>query len=165
MLGAPAQAGKSILIGGRCQARANLIKSQKQTLNVSEEEMVEAKSQGKLHVEISAGAHHLESGVSRAQGGDDEAPSPHAILEASLAACTILTLELYAQRKAWNIGIISCQVRIEAENESGTVIARTLSFSESLTADMRERLEQIANKCPIHKLLSGTVNIHTKLIG
>ncbi|RZA25649.1 MAG: OsmC family peroxiredoxin [Proteobacteria bacterium] len=127
--------------------------------------MVEGKSQGKLHVELKAGAHTLSSGISRAQGGNDEAPSPHALLEASLSSCTILTLELYAQRKEWALGVVTCQVRIESESATGTVMERSISFSEKLTPEMRERLGQIADKCPIHKVLSGPITIQTTVVG
>ena len=127
--------------------------------------MVEGRGTGLLHVDLKAGRHKLESGISVKDGGRDEAASPHALLEAALASCTILTLELYAKRKEWTLGTIACQVRIEDETAAGTVFERTISFSETLTTEVRERLEQIANKCPVHRILSGSVTIHTKLVG
>ena len=127
--------------------------------------MVEGRGTGQLHVDIKAARHKIESGISVKDGGRDEAPSPHALLEAALASCTILTLELYAKRKEWTIGTTACQVRIESESASGTVMERTISFSETLTPEIRDRLEQIANKCPVHRVLSGSVTINTHLLG
>lgn len=125
--------------------------------------MVDGQSEGNLHVTIQAGEFNFASGVSRAQGGGGEAPDPHALLEASLSACTILTLELYAKRKEWKLGTVSCQVRIEKEGASGTEMIRTLTISEKLTPEIRARLLEIANKCPIHKILSGSVAIQTQM--
>ncbi len=116
-----------------------------------------------LHVEVQAGKHRIHSGISVADGGRDEAPSPHAMLEAALASCTILTLELYAKRKEWQLGTISCDVQIVEESKDKTKITRSIRFSEALTAEMGERLEVIANKCPVHRILSGAVEIATEL--
>lgn len=127
--------------------------------------MVEGKGDGRIHARVTAGSFLIESGVDQASGGNNEAPSPHDLVEASLAACTILTLELYAKRKEWKLGTVTCSVKITSETSAGTEFVRTISFSESLTPEMRDRLEVIANKCPIHKLLSGSVTIKTSLLG
>ncbi len=118
-----------------------------------------------LHVEVTAGKHKIASGISIEDGGRDEAPSPHVMLEAALASCTILTLELYAKRKDWKLGTISCDVAITEESKESTQMTRSIRFSEALSDDMRERLEVIANKCPVHRILSSSVQITTKLEG
>ncbi|RYZ51210.1 MAG: OsmC family peroxiredoxin, partial [Proteobacteria bacterium] len=84
-----------------------------------------------------------------------------ALLEASLAACTILTLQLYANRKQWDLGGIEVDIKISKENKDGTVITRSIAFKNSLVAEKVERLTEIANKCPIHNLLVGSVAIET----
>jgi len=127
--------------------------------------MVHGSGKGKLHADIQAGSHTIASGLSLALGGEDEAPDPHAVLEASLAACTILTVQLYANRKGWAINSIDVTIRIDAEGKEGTRMTREISFGPGLNAEQIERLTEIANKCPIHRLLTGPVTIDTKVLG
>ena len=103
--------------------------------------------------------HTLSSGISGEQGGDDSGPNPHELLEASLASCTLITLQLYAARKRWEIGDTSAHVTIESENPGETVISLSLHFDRSLDDEMRARLGEIAGRCPVHKLLSSPILI------
>ncbi|RZA14663.1 MAG: OsmC family peroxiredoxin [Proteobacteria bacterium] len=126
--------------------------------------MTHGKGEGQLHADIKAGAHTLISGLSAKLGGIDDGPDPHALLEASLVACTILTLQLYANRKQWDLKSIEVDVSIESETKEGTKMLRSIRFGAPLPADQIERLTEIANKCPIHNLLTGSVSITTKVL-
>lgn len=123
--------------------------------------MIHASNKNNLHVDMTSASHSIPSGLSLALGGNNEAPDPHALLEASLAACTILTLQLYANRKQWDLGGIEVDIKILKENKEGTVISRSIAFTNTLDAEKIERLTEIANKCPIHNLLVGSVAIET----
>ena len=79
-------------------------------------------------------------------------------LAASLASCTAITIEMYAKRKGWDIGDIAVNVDYEpAQRGSPTKFKMKLSFPKELPEDQRERLTQIAAKCPVHRTLEGEV--------
>lgn len=126
--------------------------------------MITAKRSEGLTAKINTGRHELLSGVSESLGGQDEGPDPHEILQAALAACTVITVQMYADRKQWPLRSTDVQVEITAENKEGTRIHRQISFVGDLTEEQRQRLLTIANKCPIHRLLSGPVEIQTDLV-
>lgn len=94
------------------------------------------------------------------KGGGDTAPTPYELLSAALAACTSITLRMYAERKGWAIGQIG--VDIDFETEKGvTKFTRRLSFENTLPDDQRERLLAVANACPVHKVLTGSISVET----
>src|ERR671932_2204663 len=101
-----------------------------------------------------------EMGVDEPQdtGGGDTGPSPQELLAASLASCTAITIEMYAQRKGWDIGDIAVNVDYEpAQRGSPTKFRMVLNLPKELPEDQRERLMQIAAKCPVHRTLEGEV--------
>jgi putative redox protein len=126
--------------------------------------MVTGNRSAKLASTISVRQHKVVSGLSAANGGQDEGPNPHELIEAALAACTILTVELYAQRKQMKLDNVEAKVQITSETKEGTVIARELKFIGDLTPEEKTRLHEIADKCPIHKLLEGKVTIETTVV-
>ncbi|MBC7660839.1 MAG: OsmC family protein [Chitinophagaceae bacterium] len=126
--------------------------------------MTQGIGQQSLHADMNAGRHSLVSGLSPKLGGLDEGPDPHALLEASLVACTILTLQLYANHKQWDLGSITVDAHIESETKEGTRLLRTIRFGKELPSKQVERLTEIANKCPIHNLLVGKVDITTSVL-
>src|SRR5438270_14029888 len=92
------------------------------------------------------------------KGGEDEGPSPQELLAASLASCTAITVEMYAKRKGWDVGDVSVDVDYEpAQRGSPTRFAMSVKFPKELPEDQRERLMQIAAKCPVHRTLEGEV--------
>lgn len=98
-------------------------------------------------------------------GGKDLGPDPHSTLLASLAGCTLATLRMYIDRKGWDIPeiYVSLNMAQEKESELTTFIKREVRFSNAITEEQKERLLSIADKCPISKLLTQKVIIHTQL--
>jgi putative redox protein len=124
--------------------------------------MTTAISQGTLGALVEARHHHINSGVLPALGGDDAGLNPHELLEAALAACTVITLDMYAKRKG-----ISVQTHAEVKtiSEGGsTRLVRQLKLTGDLTTEQRLRLVEIANLCPIHKILNGKIIVDTQLL-
>ena len=125
--------------------------------------MVVGQRTGNLGAVIRAGHFEVISGVLPAKGGDDEGPDPHELLETALAACTIITVQMYANRKQWPLSSVHCSIKIDKEGPEGTFITREISFEGDLTDEQRARLFDISEKCPIHKLLTGKVEITSKM--
>jgi putative redox protein len=98
-------------------------------------------------------------------GGGDTGPTPEQLLLSALGACTCITLRMYAARKQWPLeGIqVELQFNPDGKPDAGTDIARAIALQGPLSGEQRERLLQIANACPIHKVLTSEVRIATKL--
>jgi putative redox protein len=91
-------------------------------------------------------------------GGDDTGPEPLELLAASLASCTAVTMEMYAQRKGWDVrGVEVCCDYTPAERGCPTRFNLVMRFPESLSREQVERLRVIAAKCPVHRTLDGEV--------
>jgi putative redox protein len=102
--------------------------------------------------------HQLSADEPREHGGLDAGPSPLELLSASLAACTAITMEMYAQRKGWDIGDVEVECGFTPSDRGcPTRFAVTLRIPESLPDDVAQRLQVIAAKCPVHRALDGEV--------
>ena len=112
--------------------------------------------QGFTHdVEIQGG-HRLVIDEPEEAGGGNEGPSPTRTVAAALAACTAITTEMYAQRKGWELGDVEVEVEMEYGDAS---VPRSfdviLRVPAALTEEQVERIQTIAAKCPVHRLLAG----------
>ena len=113
---------------------------------------------GKLVQEVTIREHELTADEPKDQGGDDEGPSPQELLAASLASCTAITMEMYAQRKGWEVGDMSVDVNYEpAQRGSPTRFEMVVKMPKELPEEQRLKLMQIAAKCPVHRTLEGEV--------
>jgi putative redox protein len=113
---------------------------------------------GKYRHDLEVRDHHLTADEPEENGGDDSGPSPQELLAASLASCTAVTIEMYAKRKGWDIGDIAVDVDYEpAQRGSPTKFEMAVRLPKELPEDQRERLMQIAAKCPVHRTLEGEV--------
>ncbi|MEX2106554.1 MAG: OsmC family protein [Solirubrobacterales bacterium] len=92
-------------------------------------------------------------------GGSDLGPRPTRLLAASLAGCTAITMELYAERKGWDLGALEVEVDVAFEKANPTSFAVTLHLPAELDDEQRRRLVVIAGKCPVHKVIAGEVPV------
>jgi putative redox protein len=118
---------------------------------------------GAYEQRITVGSHHLLSDVDASKGGGDSSPSPHEYLAAALAACTGMTLKMYASRKSWGLenAIVTVDINRADDVERFT---RGITLVGNLDAEQITRLMDIADKCPVHKALVGTIAIDTQLV-
>ena len=123
---------------------------------------------------VSVGAHVFQADEPVDVGGDDTGPDPHELLMASLGACASITVQMYAKRKQWNLQGVHIVVAYErvlaADNAaSGETIGMVdefemqISLAGDLPEDQRDRLFEIATRCPIHRMLTSGVKIQSRL--
>ncbi|MBV9805120.1 MAG: OsmC family protein [Solirubrobacterales bacterium] len=108
--------------------------------------------------------HELTADEPSGHGGDDEGPSPQELLAASLASCTAITIEMYAERKGWDIGQVEVDCEYAPANgTSATSFALTLRLPSTCTEEQLEKLGIIAAKCPVHRTLAGEVSFKQRI--
>jgi len=95
-------------------------------------------------------------------GGMNKGFSPKELLAAALAACTAVTLRMYADHKKWDLQEVKLEIELEQNDlKTKTIISRKLEFIGNLTEEQRTRLLSVANACPVHKLLTNPIEIIT----
>lgn len=125
--------------------------------------MISAELKENLQVCLTNDKHSIMADTSVKNGGDGKALDPHELLEASLAACTSITVKMYANNKKWNLENIHTVVKIEKEGEINE-ISRQIELVGNLDEEQKNRLLQIANKCPMHLFLSKVSEIKTSIL-
>jgi putative redox protein len=116
--------------------------------------------QGKFQQTVTIGKHSFIADEPAAEGGDDAGPEPHELLLASLGTCTAMTIQFYVARKSWVLR--SVEVTLSGEKKDDAYyITRTISLDGDLDADQKQKILEIANKCPVHKTLSNPIKINT----
>ena len=134
--------------------------------------LVRETGQGKLQQEIMSGPHRFLADEPVAVGGLDSGPGPYDLLLAALGACTSMTVRLYAEHKKLPLERVSVRLshkKIHAadcedcETKEGMLdrIYRAVTFEGALNAEQRQRLLEIADKCPVHRTLTSEINIRT----
>lgn len=118
--------------------------------------VVARRREGFVHDVDIDGGHSLVIDEPRSEGGADAGPSPIRVLASSLAACTAITVEMYAGRKQWDVGAVEVVVTYESNDRGGTdAFDLTLCVPEALDSEQQERLLKIASKCPVHRALAA----------
>jgi putative redox protein len=115
---------------------------------------------GKLAQDIAVGGHAIRSDEEAEKGGEGTGATPHELLLAALGSCTAMTLKLYAQRKGWPLEDVKVTLN-GANGEGAYIITRQVAFTGVLDAEQRQRLMEIADKCPVHRTLNGEITINT----
>jgi putative redox protein len=105
------------------------------------------------------GGHTLVVDEPEDRGGTDTGPRPTQLLAASLAGCTAITVEMYADRKGWDVGAIEVDVDITYDGPVPSTFAVALKLPPELDDEQRQRLLKIATKCPVHKVLVGEASV------
>ena len=112
--------------------------------------------------------HHWLADEPLTAGGADKGPTPTELLLSSLGACTAITVRMYAASKSWPLTGVEVRLDLNPEGPAaaggGNDIRRRLTLQGELSAAQRERLLDVANKCPIHRLLAGKLRIESALV-
>jgi putative redox protein len=117
--------------------------------------VVARRREGFVHeVDIEDGAHSLLVDEPVVAGGTDAGPAPTRLVAAGLASCIAITMEMYAERKGWDLGEVEVEVNVEYEKYVPRSFAATIQLPEELDEEQRSRLLAIARKCPVHKALA-----------
>lgn len=117
----------------------------------------------RYQVVLQAGRHELVADEPTGMGGEDAGPAPFGLVLAGLAACTAITLRMYAERKDWPLGDVRVELALTGEPGEGQEIARTLHLAGDLDDEQRARLLDIAGKTPVTRSLQAGMAIPTTL--
>jgi uncharacterized OsmC-like protein/alpha-beta hydrolase superfamily lysophospholipase len=131
----------------------------------------EADPTGFLQDIMAGPKHHVLGDEPKSYGGTDRGLTPYQFLAAGLGACTSMTVRMYARRKGWPLDHISVDVthdKVHAQDAGNGMkpletFTRVITLEGALSEDQRERLLEIADKCPVHKTLERGSHIHTRL--
>jgi putative redox protein len=117
-----------------------------------------ARKRSRYTHDVKIGRHMITADEPEKQGGDDMGPSPQELLAASLASCTAVTMEMYADRKGWDVEGLEVDCRYSpAERGCPTRFELVMRLPSHLSEEQIERLTVIAAKCPVHRTLEGEV--------
>jgi|SRR5690554_3497292 len=100
-------------------------------------------------------------------GGEDLGPDPFELFLSSLAACKVMTMRMYADRKEWDLESVSMELSLEvkqSDQQQTTFINVNIQLFGDLDDHQRQRILAIADKCPIHKLMQNPIVIHSNLL-
>jgi putative redox protein len=121
--------------------------------------IVARRVEGYAHDVELEGGHDLRVDEPSAAGGTDTGPRPTQLLGASLAGCIAITVEMYAQRKGWDVGAVEVDVEMAYDGPVPSGFEVGLKLPADLDAEQRRRLLVIATKCPVHKVLAGEAHV------
>lgn len=128
--------------------------------------VVAENGKGRYQQEVKVGHHVLIADEPVEVGGADAGPAPFDLLMAGLGACTSMTLRMYAERKNLPLTRVSVALQHEKAEVDGVMrdcIQRTITLEGELTAEQRQRMLEIANKCPVHRALSQSIKLDCHL--
>ena len=129
--------------------------------------IVAENGQGRYQQEVRVGQHRLLADEPLSVGGDDAGPAPFDFLMAGLGACTSMTLRMYAERKELpltGIKVTLSHEKIEVDGKPRDRIKREITLEGELSDTQRQRLLEIAGKCPVHRALSQSMLLECALI-
>ena len=129
---------------------------------------------GGFRTEVAAGNHHFFADEPLRAGGTDTGPTPYDLLSAALATCTTMTLKMYASLKKLDMASVTVNVRHgrvhaedcgDCESTNGKIdeLQRDLILEGNLTDEQRQRMLEIADRCPVHKTLHNEIKVRTSL--
>ncbi len=124
---------------------------------------------------LKAGDHYLTADEPTSINGNNFGPTPYELVASGLAACTAMTIKMYAVRKEWPLEDVEVHITYKKDHAEDTlnqedkgaridVFEREIKLTGNLDPKQRERMLEIANKCPVHKTLHSEVVVRTKLM-
>lgn len=116
--------------------------------------VVARRREGFSHEVEIEGGHAVVVDEPREAGGTDTGPSPTRLVAGCLAGCVAVTMEMYAERKGWDLGAVEVEVEVEFEKYMPLSYTVNLRLPAELDDEQRRRLLVIAAKCPVHRLLA-----------
>ncbi len=120
---------------------------------------------GRYQVRVQAAGTSFLADEPVAFGGLGSGPNPYDLLGAALGSCTVMTLRLYANRKAWPLVRVQASVTHTRDAPAARdVFERVISLEGDLDAAQRTRLMEIAERCPVHQTLQHGADIRTRLV-
>ncbi len=128
--------------------------------------IVKENGQGRYQQEVIAGEHRFLADEPASMGGGDAGPAPFDFLMAGLGACTSMTLRMYAERKEialHNVQVELAYSKVEIDGVARNCIQRKITLEGDLSAEQRQRLLEISNKCPVHRALSESFHLDCQL--
>jgi putative redox protein len=120
---------------------------------------VARRTKGYAH-DVEVDGHTLRLDEPPEAGGEGTGPRPTKLLGASLAGCIAITVEMYAQRKDWDLGEVEVDVEMTYEGPVPVGFDVGLKLTGDLDEEQRRRLLVIATKCPVHKVLAGQARVN-----
>lgn len=129
--------------------------------------VVRENGEGRYQQEVIAGQHRLLADEPVDMGGNDSGPAPFDFVMAGLGACTSMTLRMYAERKGLALQRVNVELthhKVEVDGIKRDCIERHITLDGELTPEQRQRLLEIANKCPVHRALSQSFLLDCKLV-
>ena len=114
-------------------------------------------------VDLESDEHRLVADEPARRGGGDAGPAPFGYLLCGLAACTAMTLRMYAERKGWDVARIAVDVRYKIPDDDPSWIERTITLPADLTAEQRDRLADIAERTPVTLAIRAGTRIATTI--
>src|SRR5438105_2410520 len=114
-------------------------------------------------VDLQAGKHRLVADEPVSHGGNNAGPGPFSLLLSGLAACTAITLRMYAQRKGWNLTAIEIEAQLY-RNGTDSHIDRSISLHGDLDEAKSARLLAVSEKTPVTLTLKGGIEIRTSIL-
>jgi putative redox protein len=109
------------------------------------------------------GRHELLLDEPTDAGGADEGPSPTRTVAGALAACVAITVEMYADRKGWDLDEVEVEVEMEYEGYVPRSMEVSLKLPHGLSEEQIQRLKVIAAKCPVHRMLTDGVEVSDRV--
>jgi putative redox protein len=117
-----------------------------------------------FHVEARTRAHVVDLDEPEDAGGTDLGPRPTELFLMSLGACAVITIRMYARRKEWDLTGARVVARLQpATGKDPARIVQEIALEGELDAEQRERLRQIAGRCPVHRLLDHPIETEERL--
>lgn len=129
--------------------------------------IVKENGQGRYQQAVLAGKHELIADEPVSMGGDDAGPAPFDFLLSALGACTSMTLRMYAERKGIALRQVTVELahhKVEIDGQSRDCIERRIKLEGDLTSEQRQRMLEIANKCPVHRALTQSFQLDCSLV-